>query len=335
MRRPAADVGCASALLLALLSLVGCGREPQDVAVPTTGGWQVVELAGVAGASGVAVLGDQLLIVAGGDERRLFLQPRADLRPGVRAEPRPLRFEVNREARLEGTVRGRREDAFVAQDYRLGALWDLPVDIQGIAARHVAAGAVGPAVDFLYVLERSFGLVYRGRLLRDAAGALAAARLDAAFVVPDRKREGSRAADWRDSSPTLVGILSVPREDRDEDLYLLDDGTAEAPGFQVLRLDRFGAFQGRFRVRLPEGGVPDMGDLSWIDERFVFVRGLGRGALVSCQDPGDVGAVTLGVAVPAPEAPGAGPWRGLAHAGDGTAYLVSAGSPSRIAWRPR
>jgi hypothetical protein len=325
-----------AALALGGLLTTGCGGDPPpEPPAPGAGGWHVVELSGVKGASGVAVLEDLLVIVAGGDERRVFLQPRADLKPGRRAEPRPLRFEVNRDVHLEGMSLGGREEDFVGQGYRLGTLWDQPVDFQGVAARHIPSRGVGPAVDALYVLERTFGIVYRGRLLRDAAGAPEAAPLDSAFVVPERDRTGSVRSDWRDLSAGLSGVLSVPHEQSSEDLYLTEREGTEPASFRVIRLDRFGQWQGKFTVNLPAGAPPEIGDLSWSDERFVFVRGEGRGALVACQDPGDYASVTAGAPVPAPEIAGAGPWRGLAHAPDGTAYLVSAGSPSRLAWRPR
>lgn len=320
--------------VLGLVATAGCGDDPPP-APPGAGGWHVVELAGVKGASGVAVLGDLLVIVAGEDERRVFLQPRGDLDPGRRAEPRPLRFEVNRHVPLEGSSFGGRVEDFAAQDYALGMLWDQPVDFQGVAARHIPSRGVGPAVDALYVLERTFGLVYRGRLLRDASGNLEAARLDSAFVVPERDRSGKARADWRDLSAGLAGVLSVPHEESKEDLYVVERAGKEADAFQVLRLDRFGQWQGKFTVKLPAGAPPEIGDLSWSEERFVFVRGEGRGALITCQDPGDWASVTATAPVPAPDVPGAGPWRGLAHAPDGKTYLVSAGAPSRLAWRAR
>jgi hypothetical protein len=287
----------------------------------------------VNGASGVALLRDLLVIVAGGDERRIFLLPVKDLAPGRRAEPRPLRLQVSRDVRLEGTSLGGREEAFAGQGYALGHLWDQAVDVAGIAVRHVPARGAGPDMEALYVLERGFGVVYRGRLLRDAAGAWVGAQLEAAFVVPERDRGGSARGDWRDLSAGMAGILSVPRADAAEDLYLAERAGPEPASFRVLRLDRFGHFQGRFTVELPPGAPPDVGDLSWSEGRFVFVRGEGRGALLPCNDPGDFATVGAGAPVPGPDAPGAGPWRGLAHASDGTTYLVSAGAPSRLAWR--
>jgi hypothetical protein len=331
--RPRFVTACGLALALGL-TLPGCGSPPPEPPAPGTGGWHVVELDGVAGASGVAVLRDLLVIVAGNDERRLFLLSRRDLVPGRKAEPRPLRLDVSREVHLEGTSMGGRGEAFAAQGYRLGALWDKPLDFAGVAARHVPARGAGPDMEALYVLERTFGVVYRGRLLRDAAGTLEGAQLEAAFTLPERRRDGSERSDWRDLSAGMAGILSIPRERDAEDLYLAERAGPEAGSFRVFRVDRFGHFQGKFTVELPAGAPPDVGDLSWTDGRFVFVRGEGRGALVPCQDPGDFATVKAGAPVPGPEAPGAGPWRGLAHAPDGTAYLVSAGSPSRLAWRP-
>jgi hypothetical protein len=228
---------------------------------------------------------------------------------------------------------GGRGEAFAAQGYRLGSLWDQPMDFSGVAARRVPARGTGPDMDAIYVLERGFGVVYRGRLIRDAAGALEAAHLEAAFALPERNREGSARSDWRDLSAGMAGILSVPREKSTEDLYLVERAGPEPSSFRVFRVDRFGHFQGKFTVKLPPGASPDVGDLSWSENRFVFVRGEGRGALVPCTDPGDFATANAGAPVPGPDAPGAGPWRGLAHGLDGTVYLVSAGSPSRIAWR--
>jgi hypothetical protein len=322
-----------AALALGALLVTACGEEVPGAPAPGPGGWHVVELPGVKGASGVAVLGDLLVIVAGDGERRVFLQPRAGLAPGRAAEPRPLRLQVTREVHLEGMSLGGRQENFVAQGYRLGTLWDQPVDFQGVAARHIPAGKVGPPVNAIYLLERAYGVVYRGRLELGADGAPEAASLESVFAVPDRERRGASASDWRDTTAGLAGILSIPHESAREDLYLAERAGPDPSSFRVLRLDRFGQWQGKFSVRLPAGAPPDVGDLSWHDERFVFVRGEGRGALVTCPDPGDYADVSASAPVPAPDVPGAGPWRGLAHAPDGTTYLVSAGSPSRLAWR--
>lgn len=328
LARPAAALGLTTLLLLG----GGCGEPAPSSGPSAVGAWKVAELEGVSGASGVAALGDVLVIVAGGNDRSLYLVERGALTEGARLRPRAFPLQVLRDLPLEGFGRGR-SDEFVAQGYRIGTLWDQPVDFQGVALKRLEARGRAPALEAIYVLERSYGVVYHGALERDAQGRVEAVRLSAAFVVPERPREGRARSDWRDSSGGLAGILSVPRAEQAEDLYVVESQGASGGEVRVDRLDRYGQWQGRFGAVLPGGAPADVGDLSWSDGRFVLLRGGGRGALHSLADPGDFSKASVGAPVPGPDVPGAGPWRGLAHLPDGSAFLVSAGSPSRLAWR--
>lgn len=326
---PARAVGAA----LLALALAACGGEPApEPSSPAPGGWRSLTLEGVKGASAVAALGDLLVVAAGGDDRSLSLLTPAALEDGARVRPRRLPLEVLRDMPLEG-VGARRSDELVAQGYRLGTFWDQPLDFQGLALKRLPGSARVPALDVFYLLERSYGLVYHGSFVRGPDGAVAAARVTGAFVVPERPRAGRGRSDWRDSSAGLCGLLSVAREESAEDLYVLPCQGEPSGELRVDRLDRFGQWQGRFTLVLPGEGPADVADLSWADGRFVLLRGGGRGALHSVADPGDLGRARAGPPVPGPDVPGAGPWRGLAHLPDGSAFLVSAGDPSRLAWR--
>lgn len=332
----------ASVLAVLALASGGCGGPDPASTGPDLlpGGWRVAQLEGVEGASGVTVVGDLLAVVAGGGVQHVHLLERGALVHGATLRPGRYLPEVPRDRPLEGVVSAGRGDDLAVLGYRVGSLWDVLVDFQGIASRRIPGTQPGvPDYEALYLLDRAFGLIYRARVVRER-GAVLGVKVDGAFPVPGRPRAGRERSDWRDSSAGLVGVVSIVRPGNDEDLYVVERAGDEPGSVRVQRIDRFGQAQGRFTVALGVTGAgaapdtpPDVGDLAFHDGRFVLVEGAAPSRLLPVADPGDFGHVRAGSALPCPDLPDAGPWRGLAYAPDGTAYLVSAGRPSRIAWR--
>ena len=69
--------------------------------------------------------------------------------------------------------------------------------------------------------------------------------------------------------------------------------------------------------------------------RLVMLLGAGRGRFVPLKPspPGKLDSKLLGQGVPGPDVPDGKRWTGMAHAADGTVFLVSSGSPASLAWR--
>jgi hypothetical protein len=99
----------------------------------------------------------------------------------------------------------------------------------------------------------------------------------------------------------------------------------------VFRLDRGGLGLGRFTVTAP-GGAPRVIAVTHEKERFLALRGGETAALAPFLDPGKQARATLGGDTPAPPL-AEGRWSAIAHAPDGTLWLVSSGDPAVLAWR--
>jgi hypothetical protein len=307
-------------LLLVSLVASGCGRDaPEPVSRP--GLWHLATLEGISGASGLAVLDDVLLFCAEGDRNAVYVLPIADVEKGEGASllVRALPVEVDRESTLGGA------GPFARQGYRLGDLWDLPVDWQGIAVQ---------APNFVFLAERTHRVVYVGRLRMGAGRHLQGVVLERAFVVPGGDRAGAEAADWRDRGPGLAGLASVVGERRTEDLYAADRGGASPGTFRLQKLDRYGLGLGWFQVHVPDATEIGLGALLKEEGRYLFVRGEGRGVIQPCLDGPTGGSVWAGRGVPGPEAPEGGAWTGMERGPEGVLYLVSGGIETRLAWRP-
>jgi hypothetical protein len=303
-------------LLASLATLCACGGEQTDEPAPA-GHFHGATLAGLGGVSGVCVAGTDLLLVRGGEDRTLYAVARADLVPDRRDVPvRRLEVSVRREAPLGGS------EPLALQGYRLGHFWDLDLDLSCVALRPPAS---------VYLGERRFRLVFYGRLYRDAAGRATRVDLDGAFVAAGARRDGADAGDWSDHGPGMASLQGSQHSDQTEDLALLERDAPSGDHFRVIRLDRMGSRLGEVRVDVA-GEAPEVRGLSFSDERYLVLRGAGRGALAPFPDPRRKARATLGAGTPAPE-PLSGAWSALAHAEDGTLYLASGGDPCRIAWR--
>lgn len=321
-------------LLLLLIGTTGCGDEETDAPAPDAPApeatWKHVKLTGVKGASGVALIGKDVVLCAGGGERRIFTVPRNVLRDGTTLEPRALRVQLNEAARVAG------RELLARRGYTVKSMWEAAIDLQGIGTQRP---------NHLYVADAAFRIVYWGTLDRDIGGALSLWRLEYAFEVPGAKRDGAENADYRDMGPGLAGMFGVSGKPRTEDVYLVErrrpgDETV-ASQFRVLVLDRYGTLGGGgrdlgfFTVDVGEDGVPAVEGIARdeLNNRFLCVRGEGRGSIAPFKNPGSLRKGKLGAGVPCPDIPGAGRWRGLTVAADGTWFVVSDGSPAILAWR--
>jgi hypothetical protein len=305
--------GWAAALVLLA---AGCGDGDEGDA-----GWSSTRVAGVADATDVAVDGDVLLLVAGGDDRRLHVVPRGDLRQGGLATARSLPLEVRSESRIVGT------DEFAAVGYVAGDLWSQPVDLQGVATH---------PPDRVYVADRTYRVVYSGALRRGADGLPAGVvRLDRVFALPGADRKGRSRSDWRDAGAGIAGLTSFAQGRRAEDLYAVEVRAAARHETRVWRVDRFGQAGTWFGLSFPEATDADVGGLAGDGERFLVLRGEGRGTLVSVPEAAWTRTAVVELGEPGPAPPAGSSWRGVARAPDGTVYLVSSGPECRIAWRRR
>lgn len=326
--------GVLSVLLLAL-SLVGCGAEdgPAGPAADPTDGhvvWNHCRLPGVTKASGVTVLGEDLLICASGGERRIRVVARKNLRHDEAVRSRELRVDVNAEGRIGG------RELLSRRGYLVKGMWEAAIDLQGIAVQ---------PPNHLYVADAAFRIVYWGRVEQDIGAQLAHWKLDYGFEVPGGKREGAAKADYRDTGPGLSGMFGVAGAGRTEDLYVVErsrpGGPEVASQFRVLVLDRYGGLGGGgtnlgfFTIDVGEGALPQVEGLArdTANNRFLCVRGDGRGSVAHFLNPGSMRKGKLGKGTPGPDIEGAGRWSGITVATDGTIYLVSDGDPARLAWR--
>lgn len=313
--------------LLALL-LVACGDEPE--APPSTEiQWSHCRIEGVKAAGGVAALGDELFLCAGAGDRAIYVLPIGRLAPGARITARKLQVDVDEKATLTG------RELLARRGYTLGNLWQADVDFQGIAVQQP---------DLLFVADRQFRVVYWGKLVREIGGEFGRWQVRHAFEVPGAKRANVQLADYSDTGPGVSGLFGVSGSSRTEDLYLVErarPGSEDVRSqFRVLTLDRYGSLAGGgdlgfFTVDVGGGAVPDVEGVAYdrANERFLCVRGAGRGSIAAFRDPGSLRTGKLARGVPGPELEGVGRWCGLTVGADGTWYLVSDGDPAVVAWR--
>ena len=303
-------------LLLGAAVLGGCGDDDTDDGLSP---WQHARIEGLSGATGMTVADGDLVFVSGADDRDLKTVAVAALRNGASTKARTLAVTIRPGAPVHGS------SPFALQDYRLEHLWKVPVDFQGV-------GFQPP--NLLYVGERHRRLVFWGKLRRDAAGVLASVKLEHMAAIPGAKRTGADGGDWRDHGSGLRGLVAVKQSARNEDLWVVDAGTADEP-IMVRRLNRYGSNFHGIRARHTFEVAPDVRAVSHDGTRLMVLLGKGRGRLVSLTPPprDKLDSVPLGAGVPGPAIDGVDGWTGMAHADDGTIYLVSGGSPAIVAWR--
>ncbi len=301
---------------LLLLGLAACGEETEEGGLQP---WRYATVSGLGEASGVTLFGEDLVLVCGNNDRDIYTVSRAGLRDGDALRARKLAVQIKPDALLMGT------EPFALQRYTLDMLWKVPVDFQAVAAQQP---------HYLYVAERNRRLILWGRLTRRADGALSTIRFDHVSIAPGGERSAADAGDWRDKGSGARGLVAVERSARMEDLWLVDAGAPGEP-IRIRRLDRYGSNYGGIRARHTFEGSPDVQAMSWENGRLVMLLGAGRGRLVPLKPPppGKLDSVNMGPGVPGPVVPAGKRWAGMAHAADGTVFLVSSGSPATLGWR--
>jgi hypothetical protein len=304
-------------LLFFVLALPACGDRGDDQ--PGLSPWQHTKLVGLRDASGVTLHGNDLVLVAGGGDREVYTVVRADLRAGRTTPTRTLAVTINPKAPTMGS------EALAHEGYQMSHLWNVPVDFQGVAAQEP---------NFLYVGERHRRLVFWGRMRRDADGRLASVHLDHVAVAPGANRSAVSKGDWRDHGSGLRGLTAPRGPARQEDLWLVERGTAESPVI-LRRMGRYGTNLKGIRARHAFESGPDCRAVSWDADRLVVLLGSGRGRFVTLKPPasGELTSVPEIRGVPGPEVDGVTGWTGMAHGSDGTIFLVSGGNPAVLAWR--
>lgn len=305
--------------LASCLLLAGCGGD-EGGGAPR---WQHARIEGLAGVTGVAVVGADLVFVSGGNDRALRTVPRARLRDGGSLRARTFSVMIRPDAPIHGA------SALAFESYTLADLWKVPVDFQGVAFQ---------PPDWLYVAERHRRLLFWGRVRRDAAGALASVKFAHVTVVPGADRSKVDRGDWRDHGPGLRGLAGVTAAGRQEDLWVVDEGAAGAPLY-VRRMDRFSTDLRGLRVGLDGTEGPDARAVSVHGGQVHVLHGAGVGRIMRLPLPAKA-AAPLDAAgplagTPAPAFAGVSAWSGMAHADDGTVFLVSGGDPAIVAWRAR
>ncbi len=308
------------ALLLATLlgPLAACGRGAAPDAARAVGGWSHARVPGVAKASGIAVAGDWLVVSESGPDRRLLAVRRADLVDGKEASAHPVEVTFDPEAHLTGG------DAFALRGYRLGDVWGLDGSVEGVAVQSPAR---------VFLADRAWRVVFAGELRTGDDGAPKQIVIDRGFTVSGGNRSGSDASDWRDRGPGLAGLAAGASGRRVEDVYAVTRG-AEGPGtFELHALDRYGIELSTFTVDLGTKDDAAVGGLALDEDRFLVVRGAGRGELVAFRRGRPRELVKSAPGIPAAEVEGAGAWSGVARSDDQVLYLVSQGAPAVVAWR--
>lgn len=317
----------------ALLLLAACG-EGEPTGVPSArDGWSQATLTGVPPPV-AAAWHEGLLLTLGAGERSLYVVEHAALLAGGTAAAVRVPLDVVRTNALEGHGSGERSGGLAGQGYTLGHLWDQPLELVALAVRRVRARGAGADLEALYVLERTYGVVWWGRLERDAKGRVSAARLTAAFVVPERPRTGSDASDWRDSSAGLAALALAGGLSKDDDLVTLARKGEGGRGPRLDLLDRFGMRLGSFEVDPDVVGEFEVRALAWNGTQHVLLLGPGRGTLHLLPPTGARSKLVAVFATPpAPPEDRKVVWSALA-AGDGRLFALGAQGPGAVvAWR--
>lgn len=312
-------------LLLCFLTLSACGDDTGGG--PSEPAWQYATVTGVRGASGLTIVDGALLVCCGEGQRTIHALERAALQPGATVPARPLEVLLNDDLEVTGS------GLLARRAYTLGDLWNAAVDFQGIAAQEPGR---------VFIADRAYRVVYRGSLQRAVGGRFKRIAIDFAFTVPGARRTSVDAADYRDMGPGLAGLFGV-RSRRMEDLVVAERAHVRASTddreFRVQLLDAFGAAaSGRGEMgfligRVPEPGPPEVEGISFDGEGYLVLRGGARPSLAPLARSGDLRVLDLGAALPFPAFEGAGTWRGIVHAADGTLFMVTSGDPAIIAWR--
>jgi hypothetical protein len=315
----------ATLLLFCACLLSACGGEDERGSAEPA--WQHARVEGLSGASGLTILENVLLVCSGEGQRAIHVVERSALTPGGTVSARPL--EVLLRDDLEVTGSG----LLARRAYTLGDLWNASVDFQGIAAQRPGR---------VFIADRSYRVIYRGTLQRAVGGRFERIAIDFAFTIPGARRTSVDAADYRDMGPGLSGLFGV-RGRRVEDLVVAERAHVRADGqdreFRIQLLDAFGAAaNGRGEMgfligRVPEPGPPEVEGISFHDDRYLILRGGTRPSLAPLRRTGDLRVLDLEPELALPDVPGAGTWRGMVHAEDGTLFLISSGDPAIIAWR--
>lgn len=329
-----------------LVVLVACavaacgGRGPSPGAA--AGGWQRAWVPGLEAVTAAALHEDTLLLLDG-PARRVWAFARSDLQPGAALVGRELALEVQREVPLEGhELGGERGTGLAAQGYRLGTLWEQPLDLVALATRRYRSGRRGADLEAVFLLERSYGVVWAGRLERDAQGALATLRLQSAAVVPGRARAGAAQLDWRDSAPGLCALAMSSESTGREDLVLLEAAPPARPGeagaAAMHLLDRYGQRLGRWplEVEAVAGAPAQLRALAFDGQQQRLLLGPGAGEVRVLPGPGAAVRVPAAGGWPAPALAQVPAFSALACAPDGLVLLAGA-QPGGVAlaWRAR
>jgi hypothetical protein len=317
---------------IALLG-TGCGGDDPPGASSHVRAWRRATLEQVPRPA-AATLHEGLLLVLGAGDRSLYVVERTALVPGGLATARKLPLDVVRTNPLEGHGSGERSGGFAGQGYRLGVLWDQPLELVGLAVRRVKARGAGADMEALYVLERTYGVVWWGRLERDADGHVSAARLSAAFVVPERPRAGAPAGEWRDSGSGLAALAIAGGLSKDDDLVTLTRKAEGSRGLRLDLLDRFGMRLGGWGVDPNVVGEVEVRALAFDGARHVLLLGPGRGTLHVLPATGERTRLTAELATPpVPPEDATVEWTTLA-AGDGAWFALGRrGDVAVVAWR--
>ncbi len=327
------------------LLMAGCGNGDADHAVSQTpvGGqsptpWTRIQLKGVRNATGMAILGDDLLICSGERKRVMHVAPLAQVFSTPAGQSRAVTTrEVPLDIRESSPVNGR--GALARSGHGVGAFLD-----SGYAFADVAVQGNGT----VFVAERKKRLVLWGNATRTPAGELGGVSLLRAFVVPGADRREQDKLNWDDFGPGISGLLSVHLRRKTEDLYVVakkDTPSAKmppggshmaskkSPRIQVRAMDRGGQPLDYFFIDPSPMAQPEVMDLSWHDGRFVLLLGGKRGALAFVRPPQPFRTATLGRPVPAPEPPEGASWQSLTHDVEGRMLLLSNGEHAELVWR--
>ena len=305
---------CACFLLQACFLLSSCGGTPEE----SGSVWRHCRIEGLENASGLALHRDELLAVAGDNDRAVYAFTRSGLTSGGRIHARKLDVHVKEDTHLVGA------EKFSEQGYQMKHLWKLPLDFQALATRtpsHVFLG------------DRNRRIVYWGRLVRDGAGRLSQVQISRLFVAPGATRSDISRGDWRDKGPGLSGLAVVQDGQRSDDLYVVDRGERDGRFLRLRKTDMYGSVLGGTLVERDFEGAPESAALSWWQSQFLLLRAAGAGHLMTVRESSSPEPRKPAQTESGPEVAGAEAWTGMCHAPDGTIYLVSSGSPAIVAWR--